>query len=208
MAKRQRQRTERTRLALLSAARELFRERGYEGVTVAEIADRAERAHGTFYLYFDNKLDVFSALLAEMGDEITQRARETWTGDSVVDAVWQGVRNFFITSQENADLWHLLETMAAVDSSAAQLRYQLRESFTARIQRGIELSRTPATQHLDPTVLAHVLTAMVFRFARLGQLPAEAGALALHVTVLWARGLGYPEDELADLEQRVLSHGY
>jgi AcrR family transcriptional regulator len=41
--------------------------------SVAEIAKRGGRAHGTFYLYFDNKRDVYSALLVGFGDQSAAR---------------------------------------------------------------------------------------------------------------------------------------
>lgn len=50
---------QRTRQALIEAALGLYRERGYEGVTVAEIARRAEVAPRTFFGYFESKEDVF-----------------------------------------------------------------------------------------------------------------------------------------------------
>lgn len=204
MARRQRQRTERTRRALLSAARELFRERGYQGTTVAEITERAGRAHGTFYLYFQNKHDVFSVLLSEMEETISARARELWVGRPVVEAIWLGVRDFFLVCEQNADLWQLLDGMAAVDDAAVELRTALRDTFAESIRRGMERTQTPATAHLDLDLLAQLVTAVVFRFARLGVFPGGADRLALHVAVVWSRGLGYPEAEIAALRHRVL----
>lgn len=205
MTQRQRQRTERTRLALLSAARMLFEQQGYAGTTVAEITKSADRAHGTFYLYFDNKHDLFTALLAGMSDTITSHARELWVDEPTIDAIWHGVRNFFLVAEENRDLWRLVEEMAAVDEAAAALRANLRATFAARIQRGIELEAGPGADRLDPAVLAELLTAMAFRFARTEYLPASADLLALHVTVVWSRGIGLSEREIKALCERVLA---
>ncbi|MEM9074262.1 MAG: TetR/AcrR family transcriptional regulator [Myxococcota bacterium] len=56
-------RREKRRQQILDAARDLFVEKGYVATTVDDIVTRVEVARGTFYLYFDDKLDVFSALV-------------------------------------------------------------------------------------------------------------------------------------------------
>lgn len=50
---------EKTRLLIAETARALFRERGFDRVTVAEIADRAEVSEGTVFNYFPTKEDLF-----------------------------------------------------------------------------------------------------------------------------------------------------
>ena len=47
-----------TKNALFTAAIDLFKEKGYQNVTVDEIAKRAGTAKGTFYIYFLNKSKV------------------------------------------------------------------------------------------------------------------------------------------------------
>jgi AcrR family transcriptional regulator len=42
-----------------------FEERGFQTVRVDDIVRRAQTSHGTFYLYFANKEDVFKALLRD-----------------------------------------------------------------------------------------------------------------------------------------------
>ncbi|MEU6738118.1 TetR/AcrR family transcriptional regulator [Streptosporangium sandarakinum] len=49
---------QRTRQAIVDAAVELFEERGYEGTTVADIAEAAEIGTRTFFSYFASKEEV------------------------------------------------------------------------------------------------------------------------------------------------------
>jgi len=42
-----------------------FEERGFQGVRVDDVVQRAGISHGTFYLYFSNKEDLFKALLKD-----------------------------------------------------------------------------------------------------------------------------------------------
>jgi len=57
------ERREKRRRQILDAAREVFATKGYVAATVDDIVTAVEVARGTFYLYFDDKLDVFSALV-------------------------------------------------------------------------------------------------------------------------------------------------
>jgi AcrR family transcriptional regulator len=61
-ANRWEQRQQHTRHALMQAALELVVERGFEKVTVASIADRANYGRSTFYTYFPDKAAVVWAL--------------------------------------------------------------------------------------------------------------------------------------------------
>ncbi|PIX26690.1 MAG: TetR/AcrR family transcriptional regulator [Deltaproteobacteria bacterium CG_4_8_14_3_um_filter_45_9] len=50
---------------ILSAALELFSERGYHNVSMHEIAKKAEFSVGTLYHFFKNKEDLYKALIME-----------------------------------------------------------------------------------------------------------------------------------------------
>ena len=63
-----------TQEQLLDAARAVFGERGYQATTVGAITTRANTAHGTFYLYFRNKQDVFAGVMTSVTDELYREA--------------------------------------------------------------------------------------------------------------------------------------
>ncbi|MFI4974214.1 MAG: TetR/AcrR family transcriptional regulator [Caulobacterales bacterium] len=56
-------RVERTREALMHAFRDLFFERGFEALSIGEIADRARIGRSTFYKHFAGKDDLLSDLM-------------------------------------------------------------------------------------------------------------------------------------------------
>ncbi|HTZ64484.1 MAG TPA: helix-turn-helix domain-containing protein [Solirubrobacteraceae bacterium] len=73
----------RTRARLLAAARELFAKRGLEGTAIADIAENADVATGSFYNYFATKQELLEALLE---DELSRQlellqARQAQTED-------------------------------------------------------------------------------------------------------------------------------
>jgi AcrR family transcriptional regulator len=55
---------------LLEAGLAEFDERGFQAVRVDDIVRRAQISHGTFYLYFSNKEDLFKALLRDALDDM------------------------------------------------------------------------------------------------------------------------------------------
>lgn len=48
---------------LLKAAKEIFFENGYKNTSIKDITDRANVSIGTFYLYFENKLEIYKNVL-------------------------------------------------------------------------------------------------------------------------------------------------
>lgn len=56
---------------LLDAGIEVFASRGYHSARVDDIVKAARTSHGTFYLYFANKEDLFQALAHDVGDQMT-----------------------------------------------------------------------------------------------------------------------------------------
>ncbi|MHB8341027.1 MAG: TetR/AcrR family transcriptional regulator [Mycobacteriales bacterium] len=61
---------------LLDAGRVVFEQRGFHAARVDDVVKRARTSHGTFYLYFANKEDLFRALAADALDEMAALADE------------------------------------------------------------------------------------------------------------------------------------
>jgi len=66
------ERKEARRRLLLDAATRLFGRHGYHATTVPMIVAEAECSTGSFYMYFQNKEDVFNAALEELGEQIAE----------------------------------------------------------------------------------------------------------------------------------------
>ena len=58
----------RQRQEMLAAALDLFSEKGYHNVSMHQVAERAEFAIGTLYKFFQNKEDLYKALVLEQCD--------------------------------------------------------------------------------------------------------------------------------------------
>jgi TetR/AcrR family transcriptional regulator len=60
----------RQRQEMLAAGLDLFSRKGYHNVSMQEIAEKAEFAIGTLYKFFQNKEDLYKALVREQCDKI------------------------------------------------------------------------------------------------------------------------------------------
>lgn len=65
MARSQKQKAE-SRQAIMRSAAQLFREKGFEGVTVSEVMDGAGLTHGGFPRHFSSKEELITATLADV----------------------------------------------------------------------------------------------------------------------------------------------
>jgi AcrR family transcriptional regulator len=84
-----------TRRALLDAARSLFAERGYHGAAAEEIVGRAGLTRGALYHHFEDKRDLFRAVVDEMEGEIDEEIEEAERAASgLAEAVMAGYRAF------------------------------------------------------------------------------------------------------------------
>src|SRR3954453_23653014 len=75
-----------TRDQIAETARRLFEERGFDAVTVAEVAREAEVAEKTVFNYFPAKEDLFYSRLEQFEEELLAAIRERAAGQSVLGA--------------------------------------------------------------------------------------------------------------------------
>lgn len=104
----------RTRAALLGAARRLFAETGFEQTTIAEIAEGADTAVGSFYNYFHTKDELLAALLEESLAEQNRLMDERRAGiTDVAEAISVAHRHFIRLAREQPDWAWLLVRLDA-----------------------------------------------------------------------------------------------
>ena len=115
----------RNRERLLSAAAELFEEKG-SAFSVDEVAARAGVGTGTFYRNFPTKAVLLSALVAQQLDELGSRQVES---DDAGAAIVRFVRDAITGSRRKHDLVAALEAAGyatAGDVSEASVRFRQR----------------------------------------------------------------------------------
>ena len=83
---------QRTREQISAAALRLFAERGFEDVTIAEIADAADVSQKTVFNYFSTKED----LVYSREEEVEQQLREAIEGRQKGQSIVDGMRQFLV----------------------------------------------------------------------------------------------------------------
>jgi AcrR family transcriptional regulator len=117
---------QRTRLLISETARRLFVERGFDAVTVAEVAREADVSEGTVFNYFPTKEDLFysgtEAFEAQLIDALGSRP----AGEAVLDA-FRRVVLAGIPRLARDDAVDLAATAARIIGSSRALRARERE---------------------------------------------------------------------------------
>lgn len=113
---------------ILKAARDVVEEKGYEGVTMSEIAERADIVEGTVYRYFKNK------------DELLLRVAEEWFiecySDLVDGSAFSGVYN-----KLRYLIWHSLKTIKAGPAISRYVMTEVRPKEDYKDTAIFELNR-------------------------------------------------------------------
>ena len=159
---RRQRRAELTADQRLDAARVVFETKGYQGATVGAITRAAETAHGTFYLHFRNKRDVFSQVVYQVCREMYEAGETAWDQDEPLDSLRAGIGSFLEIFAEHRGLWRALLQGALADPQLEDMWMELRRPFIARTEQVLErLHASGAIQPLDTAMWATALSSMV-----------------------------------------------
>lgn len=145
-----------TRARLLAAAERVFAEHGYHEASVSRITDRAGAGQGTFYLYFDSKLDIFNELVEDLNHRVRHAMSEGARGaTSRLEAERAGFAAFFRFTAEHPALYRVVREAELVSPEALRLHYtRIVEGYI----EGLEQAREDGEiGDIDPTVAAWAL---------------------------------------------------
>lgn len=152
---------QRTRAALLEAARELIREKGYERTTLQDVAARAGMTSGAIYGNFRNRDDLFIAL----GQAYWAPVRPKIRPDSTFAEKMRALSEAYVASipEREAAAFGRLTGMAHALSHDA-LRAEVRDATRASFATGAAWLRSVADERGLPmpsetlVVLIHAVT--------------------------------------------------
>ncbi|MEV8637052.1 TetR family transcriptional regulator [Streptosporangium sp. NPDC051023] len=159
---------QKTRLALIDAALDLFAEQGYEATTVDQIAAAADISPRTFFRYFATKEDVALSLpldgqevmLAELAARPPEEPPFTALGHAmraVVTMLGEG---------DLADTTRFLKARELIENTPALFAGSMRRMMGNEQRLVAEIARREGVDHDD--LLAHFVVALFTSVARTG----------------------------------------
>jgi AcrR family transcriptional regulator len=150
-----------TRQLLADTARRLFGERGFEHVSVAEIARAADVSQATVFNYFPTKEDLVYSGLEVFESELLRSIRERPSGETVLDAFRRFIlepRGFLAAKDEAAAAKLVAITrMIAASPTLLAREQQIFARYTEALAQLIaDETRAPAGD-LRPSIVANAL---------------------------------------------------
>jgi AcrR family transcriptional regulator len=153
---------------LLAAALELFTDRGFAATRLEDVARAAGVSKGTLYLYFENKQELFKAVVRENVVQLIGEAEEELAGAENMssEALLRAMLERWWSHAANRKLAGLTKLMMAESGNFPELAQFYEEEvheranrlLTSVLERGV--SRGEFRQ-FDPHVMMQVLTAPV-----------------------------------------------
>jgi AcrR family transcriptional regulator len=149
---------------LLDAGVLVLRQRGYQAARVDDIVKAAETSHGTFYLYFSNKEDLFRALALDVADAMITLAESLGPVGPDRDGFfelhqWMGrFADLYRRHRAVIQAWTEAETGA---SEFGRLGTDLMTRFTQVL---IDRIDETSVVDVDPQIAALAMVAMIERF--------------------------------------------
>lgn len=199
-----------TRQVIAETARGLFSERGFERVTVAEIARAAGVAEKTVFNYFPTKEDLVYWRMESFEDELLETIRAREPGESVVDAFGRFVSAprglIAATDPEARERLEAITRMISESPALLAREERIYAHYTASLAHLIADEAGAGDGDIAPWVAANAMMgihrALVAYTRRRIVAGAQGPQLARDVGMQAKQALGLLEEGLGDLARR------
>ena len=170
---------QRTREQIAETARRMFGERGFERVTVAEIARAAEVAEKTVFNYFPTKEDLVFWRLESFEQELLDSIRDREPGESALDGFARFLRRpqGMLAEREISDELRAVTRMIAESPALLAREQRVFEDYTESMAVLLAAETGAEEGEVEPWVAANAFMGVhraLVTFAR-GRILAGAG---------------------------------
>ncbi|HLH75222.1 MAG TPA: TetR/AcrR family transcriptional regulator [Candidatus Binataceae bacterium] len=187
------------RAQVLRHAKVIFARKGYHQTNVSDIISRARIARGTFYLYFENKRDLFQELLDQVLNELATRIWRLRLGPQEPAAADQlranlrRVLEFVLSERDLSDI--LLTYSQGFDPDLDRRIQNFYEQIAQKIQRSLDLGiEMGLVRPCDSRTAAYCILGgvkeVIVQLSR--QAPPDIGALVEEILHFGLSGVAQP----------------
>lgn len=166
-----------TRQRLLTAARDVFEERGFPDTRITHITDAAGVAYGSFYTHFASKEAIFQEVASTLFEEMFA-PDDAPPGDTPRRRLEHANEVYAARYRRNARLMGIVEQVATIDDDFRALRQSQRRATTDRTASSIRRwqQQGAVRTELDAHTAALALGAMLDRTLYLQYVLGEGAA--------------------------------
>nr|AIA19227.1 Bacterial regulatory proteins, tetR family [uncultured bacterium] len=174
-----------TRKRIADAALELFIARGFDAVSIREIADTADVSVATLYAHFPSKEALVFDEDDEVRDSLLDAVRNRSTGTSIPDALHRWMLDFVIEDHDYEA--HIAQFNALVASVPSLREYERRMWGTIDVALAATITEELGQPAGDKTIaaFAHFVLEAWSLFDRGGQVEAQVNAVFDLLTPGW-----------------------
>jgi AcrR family transcriptional regulator len=197
---------QRTRELIADTALELFLARGFDAVTIADIAQQADVDAKTIYNYFPSKPDLFYQRLEELKDSLLAAVRDRAAGESVLTAFSHFLlaRQGFLGDERATARLRAVSEMIVGSPTLLAHEEQIYASFTAALAELLAAETRARPGDVQPSVVAHTLIGLHRSLVAY----VRAGTLAGTPNAILARGVrAQAKKAIATLEHGLGGYG-
>ncbi len=139
-----------TRARLIDAAKVVFERDGFLDARIADIADTANLAPGSFYHYFESKEQIFREVAEAQEERLTAPAEDQSddVGGTPTERIRRANRRYLERYRDEAALMGVIEQVSRYDEHVNAARMATMKHFVERAEAAIE--RLKAEGHVDP----------------------------------------------------------
>ena len=170
-----------TRRRLLDAGAAVLASKGYHATRVDDVVKLARTSHGTFYLYFSNKEELFRALAAEVAAEmqaVAEALEPLHAGATGRARLQRWIKQFVEAYRRNGSVIRAWTEAEIGGSEFGRLGNDLLTQFTGLV---VDRFAEVAPPDVDPAIATLALVAMLERlnyYALTEQVRVEPDAVA------------------------------
>lgn len=123
-----------TRQKVLDAARRVFARDGYVEARMLDVAIEAGLSTGGLYRYFDNKTDLFAAVIADLHEEFYQRSGHTrpLLASNPYEALLEANRGYIEHYYEHREVMRVFIEAASIEDQFRIILRSMRERHVKR----------------------------------------------------------------------------